>query len=212
MFRSATASRASGLLRLADEELMHLAADGDMRAFEAIFDRHAAVAYSLAYRICGSRAMVDDILQEAFLSLWRSSDRYDAGRGGVRSWLLTVVHNRAIDAIRRARVRDARDVHDAELAERLAGPDRTDDEVLRRDEAGRVRRALAAVPAEQRQVIELAYFDGLTHTEIAQRLELPPGTVKGRIRLGLQKLRAELAPDTVLELSPALAMQAGSPR
>jgi RNA polymerase sigma-70 factor (ECF subfamily) len=191
---------------------MALAAGGNARAFELIFDRHSAVAYSLAYRICASRAMADDVLQEAFLALWRSSDRYDAGRGCVRAWLLSVVHNRAIDAIRRARVRVARDIHDAEVAERLASPERTDLEVLRRDEAGRVRRALVGLPPEQRQVLELAYFHGLTHREIALLLELPAGTVKGRTRLGLQKLREELAPGEELDLNPPQAMRASSPR
>lgn len=168
---------------------MQLAADGDARAFEAIFDRHAAVAYSLASRVCGKRAMVEDVMQDAFLSLWRNSAQFDTGRGSVRSWVLTVVHNRSIDALRRARVRDSRDARDPDIAERIAGPDRTETEVIRRDEAGRVRAAIDRLPAEQRHAIELAYFDGLTHREIAELLELPPGTVKGRIRLGLQKLR-----------------------
>jgi RNA polymerase sigma-70 factor, ECF subfamily len=195
MFHSATVSRSASLPDLADEELMQLAADGDARAFEAIFDRHAAVAYSLASRVCGKRAMVEDVMQDAFLSLWRNSAQFDTGRGSVRSWVLTVVHNRSIDALRRARVRDSRDARDPDIAERIAGPDRTETEVIRRDEAGRVRAAIDRLGAEQRHVIELAYFDGLTHREIAELLELPPGTVKGRIRLGLQKLRELLEPE-----------------
>ena len=134
-------------------------------------------------------------MQDAFLSLWRNSAQFDTGRGSVRTWVLTVVHNRSIDALRRARVRDSRDAQDPEIAERIAGPDRTETEVIRRDEAGRVRAAIDRLPAEQRHVIELAYFDGLTHREIAELLELPPGTVKGRIRLGLQKLRELLEPE-----------------
>ena len=135
MFHSATVSRSASLLGLADEELMALAADGEARAFEAIFDRHAAVAYSLASRVCGKRAMVEDVMQDAFLSLWRNSAQFDTGRGSVRSWVLTVVHNRSIDALRRAGVRDSRDAQDPEIAERIAGPDRTETEVIRRDEA-----------------------------------------------------------------------------
>ncbi len=212
MFGSAIVSRPAELLVLADEELMQLAADGEVRAFEAIFDRHAAVAYSLAARVCGKRAMVEDVIQDAFLSLWRGSAHYDAGRGSVRSWVLSVVHNRSIDALRRARVRDARDARDPDIPERLPGPDRTEAEVIRRDEAGRVRTALAGLPPQQRQVIELAYFRGLTHREIAETLALPPGTVKGRIRLGMQKLRELLEPEGPQDPNPAVAMRAGSRR
>ncbi|HUO69232.1 MAG TPA: sigma-70 family RNA polymerase sigma factor [Solirubrobacteraceae bacterium] len=211
MFRSATLSRSPDLLGLADEELMHLAADGEVRAFEAIFDRHASVAYALACRVCRTPAMAEDVIQEAFLSLWRSSDHYDPRRGSVRSWVLSAVHNRSIDALRRARVRDARDLHDPDAAERVAGPDRTETEVLRRAEAERVQAALQALPAEQREVIELAYFRGFTHSEIAAGLGLPPGTVKGRIRLGLQKLREQLEPDELVPTT-AMATRAGSPR
>jgi RNA polymerase sigma-70 factor (ECF subfamily) len=107
----------------------------------------------------------------------------------VRSWLLSVVHNRAIDAVRRALVGDRRSVADADLAERVAAPELTDHEVLRRDEARRVRRALERLPVEQRRVLELAYYGGLSHGQIARTLGVPAGTVKGRTRLGLQKLR-----------------------
>jgi RNA polymerase sigma-70 factor (ECF subfamily) len=211
MFGSATVSRSPDLLGLADEELMYLAAEGEVRAFETIFDRHASVAYALAYRVCRAPAMAQDVIQEAFLSLWRSSGHYDPGRGSVRSWVLSAVHNRSIDALRRARVRDARDLHDPEAAERVPGPDRTETEVLRRAEAERVRAALQALPPEQRQVIELAYFGGLTHSEIASGLGLPPGTVKSRIRLGLQKLRELLAPEEPVPTT-RMATRAGSPR
>jgi RNA polymerase sigma-70 factor, ECF subfamily len=197
------------LWRLADEELMQRAAGGDVRAFELIFDRHASIAYSLASRICSRRAMAEDAVQEAFLSLWRNSGRYEPDRGSVRSWVLSAVHNRAIDTVRRIRVRDARDSGDVEAAERVAALELTEAEVLRRDEARRVRVAIDQLPAEQRQVVELAYFDGYTHREIASVLELPEGTVKGRMRLALQKLRDLIDPEFA---SPAVAMPAGSPR
>ncbi|HEX5194166.1 MAG TPA: sigma-70 family RNA polymerase sigma factor [Solirubrobacteraceae bacterium] len=174
---------------LADEELMGLVHGGDARAFEVIFDRHADVAFSLAYRMCGRRAMAEDIVQEAFLSLWRSDARYDHRRGSVRSWVLGVVHNRAIDAFRSESVRTGRNVSDEAALARLTAPESTEAEVQRRDDAGRVRGALRALPVEQRQVIELAYFGGFTHREIADMLGLPAGTVKGRMRLGLTKLR-----------------------
>jgi RNA polymerase sigma-70 factor (ECF subfamily) len=181
------------LREVADEDLMQMIRDGEARAFDVIFDRHSGAAFSLAYRMCGRRAMAEDIVQEAFVSLWRSGARYDRGRGSVRSWVLSAVHNRAIDAFRRETVKSGRDVRDDNLAEWLAADDRTDREVERRDEARQVRTALEGLPGEQRQVIELAYFGGFTHTQIAEMLSLPAGTVKGRMRLALSKLRLTLA-------------------
>jgi RNA polymerase sigma-70 factor, ECF subfamily len=177
---------------LADEELMELVDAGDTRAFEVIFDRHSGAGYSLALRMCGRRALAEDIVQEAFLSLWRSGSGYDRARGSVRSWVLSAVHNRAVDALRRAGAKAGRDVSDEGIAERLPARDATDTEVERREESRRVRRALDELPSDQRQVIELAYFGGLSHSQIAEMLELPPGTVKGRMRLGLTKMRSAL--------------------
>ncbi len=171
---------------------MQLVHDGDARAFEVIFDRHGDAAFSLAYRMCGRRAMAEDVVQEAFMSLWRSGARYDRARGGVRSWVLSVVHNRAIDVFRRDVVRTSRDIHDDGIAERMPSNERTDTEVERRDEAEQVRSALGELPPEQRQVIELAYFGGFSHSQIAEMLKLPAGTVKGRMRLGLTKMRLAL--------------------
>ena len=195
VFRSAKSlhhAQQGNVLTLADEDLMQLVHDGEARAFEVIFDRHGSAAFSLAYRMCGGRAMAEDVVQEAFLSLWRSGARYDRTRGSVRSWVLSVVHNRAIDAFRREAMRDNRDVHDDGIAERLPSAQRTDTEVERRDEAQQVRSALGELPEDQRQVIELAYFGGFTHMQIAEMLRLPPGTVKGRMRLGLTKMRLAL--------------------
>jgi RNA polymerase sigma-70 factor (ECF subfamily) len=184
--------RRRALGAIADEDLMALVHDGEVHAFEVIFDRHSGAAFSLAYRMCGRRAMAEDIVQEAFLSLWRAGARYDRARGSVRSWILSAVHNRAIDMFRRERVRGGRDVHDDTIAEQLESTSRTDEEAQRRDDARAVRGALDQLPADQRQVIELAYFGGFTHTQIAELLELPAGTVKGRMRLGLSKLRISL--------------------
>lgn len=172
---------------------MELVSDGEARAFEVVFDRHGGVAFSLAYRMCGRRAMAEDVVQEAFLSLWRTGARYDRTRGSVRSWVLSTVHNRAIDALRRGQVRESRNVSDDGIAERIVASERTDTEVTRRDEAHRVRSALQGLPPEQRRVIELAYFGGFTHTQIGEMLDLPVGTVKGRMRLGLVKLRLALS-------------------
>jgi len=171
---------------------MRLVGEGEARALEVIFDRHGAVAFSLAYRMCGRRAGAEDIVQDAFLSLWRAGGRYDRARGSVRSWVLSVVHNRAVDAFRRETVAAGRDVLDDEGATRVPSPERTDAEVERRDDATRVREALVGLPPEQRQVIELAYFGGFTHAEISNMLSLPAGTVKGRMRLGLSKMRIAL--------------------
>ncbi len=194
MFFTQTASpRRTDVRTLADEDLMHLVYGGDARAFEVVFDRHAGAAFSLAYRMCGRRAMAEDVVQDAFLSLWRSGARYDRSRGSVRSWVLSVVHNRAIDAFRRGAVKQGRDIADEGLAEQLRAPERTELEVERREEARQVRTALDDLPPDQRQVIELAYFGGFSHSQIAKMLELPAGTVKGRMRLGLSKLRLSLS-------------------
>ena len=171
---------------------MELVKAGDARAFEVVFDRHGGPAFSLAYRMCGRRTMAEDIVQEAFLSLWRSGARYDQLRGSVRAWILSAVHHRTIDAFRREAAKHSRDVSDESAAARLPARELTDAEALRRDEAGRVRTALDELPDDQRQVIELAYFGGFTHVEIAELLDAPVGTIKGRMRLGLEKLRSAL--------------------
>lgn len=171
---------------------MGLVHEGEARAFEVIFDRHSGAAFSLAYRMCGRRAMAEDVVQEAFLAVWRSGARYDRARGSVRSWVLGVVHNRAIDALRRGVVREGRNVGDEGLAERLAAAEQTDVEVARREDARAVRSALEDLPPDQRRAIELAYFGGFTHSQIAEMLDLPVGTVKGRMRLGLTKMRISL--------------------
>ena len=183
---------APDVARLADEDLMPLVQDGDTRAFGVIFDRHADAAFSLAYRMCGRRAMAEDIVQEAFLSLWRSGGRYDRSRGSVRSWVLSVVRNRTIDQFRRDTVRTSRDVNAEGVVEQMPAADDTPTEAERRQDADEVRTALAELPADQRHVIELAYFGGFSHSQIADMLELPAGTVKGRMRLGLTKLRISL--------------------
>jgi RNA polymerase sigma-70 factor (ECF subfamily) len=186
------------LRRLADEDLMQLVAGGDARAFEVVYDRHATAVFSLAYRICGVQTAAEEIAQEAFLAIWRSGARYDRTRGSVRTWLLGVVHNRAIDALRRATVHERRQSVDEHAAERLESPERTDVEVARREEARSMRALIDGLPQEQRRVIELAYFGGFTHEQIAQMLDLPLGTVKGRMRLALEKMRANIQPSEAL--------------
>ena len=177
---------------------MQLVRRGDTLAFEVVYERHATAAFSLAYRMTGTRNVAEDVVQEAFLSLWRSGARYDRTRGSVRTWVLGIVHNRAIDALRRSMVHDRRRASDEGIEERLEAGERTDVEVAQRDEAREVRSALAALPPEQSRVIELDYFGGFTHTEIAEMVEAPVGTVKGRMRLALKKLRDELGQGAVM--------------
>jgi RNA polymerase sigma-70 factor (ECF subfamily) len=179
--------------RLADEELMQLVQAGDVEAFEMVYDRHGSAAFSLAYRMAGNRNVAEDITQEAFLSIWRSRERYSPQRGSVRTWVLGIVHHRSIDALRRHTVHDRRRASAEGIEERHEAPERTDVEAARREEARSVRAALEELPDEQSRVIELAYFGGFTHTQIAEMLEMPIGTVKGRMRLGLEKMRRSLA-------------------
>jgi RNA polymerase sigma-70 factor (ECF subfamily) len=178
---------------LADEDLMPLVHDGDPRAFEVVFDRHADAAFALAYRMCGRRAMAQDVVQEAFLSLWRSGARYDRGRGSVRSWILGVVRNRTIDLFRRDTVRAGRDVSAEGVVEHLPASEDIALDAERRQDAHAVQAAMQDLPPDQRQVIDLAYFGGFSHTQIAEMLDVPAGTVKGRMRLGLTKLRVALS-------------------
>ncbi len=171
---------------------MALVQGGDADAFEVVYDRHCNAAFSLAYRMCGRRASAEDVLQEAFLALWRSGARYDRTRGSVRNWILRIVHNRAVDALRRGVVRDSHLLHEEGAVERVAGSEDTEERALDREQAHEVRGALRGLPKEQSRVIELGYFGGFTHTEIASMLQMPVGTVKGRMRLGLAKLRLTL--------------------
>jgi RNA polymerase sigma-70 factor, ECF subfamily len=180
--------------RLADEELMPLIGAKDPEAFAVFYDRHGGVAYSLAYRIVGERGAAEDVTQEAFISIWRSGARFDAARGSVRSWLLSIVRNRAIDFLRsRAGKAPKLALDDEAILEQRPAAERTEEEALRRETADEVRGALEQLPGEQSKVIELAYFGGFSQSEIARMLGVPLGTVKGRMRLGLEKIRGELA-------------------
>src|SRR5919202_2416159 len=163
---------------LADEDLMQLVRRGEARAFEVVYERHATAAFSLAYRIVGTRNGAEDVTQEAFLSIWRSGARYERARGSVRTWILGIVHHRAIDALRRSTVQERRRSSDEGIEERLEAPQRTDAEAARRQEAHTVREAMSTLPSEQCQVIELAYFGWFSHSEIAELLGAPIGTVK----------------------------------
>ena len=182
------------LQRLADEDLMPMVAREDPLAFEVFYDRHAGAAYSLAYRIVGSRTAAEDVTQEALLSIWRSGARYDRARGSVRAWTLGIVRNRAIDLLRKESGRSPKLAAGGdEILERRAAEELTDTEAVRRETAEEVRGAIQELPEDQSRVIGLAYFGGFSHSEIAEMLNEPLGTIKGRMRLAMDKIRATLA-------------------
>ena len=158
-----------------------------------LYDRHARPIYSLALGILGDATEAEDIVQEVFSQAWKQAARYSATRGAVAAWLMTLARSRAIDRLRAKRARPG-EVSDERVAGQLvdAGPP-ADSLVLSSEQVARVRAALDELPLLQRAAIELAYYEGLTHAEIADRLEQPLGTVKTRIRLAMLKLRDVLA-------------------
>ena len=173
---------------LADEDLISLVGGGDAEAFALLYDRHSRAAYSLAYRLMNGRQAAEDLVQESFIKVWRSADGYRVGRGSVRTWLLSIVRNRAIDQIR-SRATRSRTREKVEASAPTSEPNEAFAETWRNFKGDLVRRALEELPHEQRKVLALSHFSELTHMEIAERLRLPLGTVKGRVRLGLEKLR-----------------------
>lgn len=191
-----------------DEELLAGLAAGRLEALDALYERYKTMAYGIARRITADDTLAEDVVQEAFLGAWRSADRYVAGRGSVKTWLLSIVHHRAIDAVRRRRpTTDLPEEADgAPTPAPLTLPD-VWGEVSGRLDADAVRTALAALPGAQREAVELAYFGGLSQTEIADRTGVPLGTVKSRVRLALVTMRRELG----LSVSPALDIGEGSP-
>jgi RNA polymerase sigma-70 factor, ECF subfamily len=176
-------------LLLADEDLISLVAGkGNAEAFAALYDRHGSAAYSLSYRMMGEKQAAEDLMQDAFLKVWRNAESYRTERGSVRTWILSIVHNRGIDQLRslasRRRTQDR-----VEASAPVSQPSEAFAQTWRNSQREQVREALGTLPAEQLKILELAYFSGYTHVEIAELLELPLGTVKGRMRLGLKKIR-----------------------
>jgi RNA polymerase sigma-70 factor, ECF subfamily len=167
---------------------MPLVETGDAEAFATLYDRHGRMAYSLAYRIMGEKQEAEVVVQEAFIKVWRSAGGYRVGRGSVRTWILSKVHNCGIDQIR-SHARRGRMQEKVEASTPKSEPSEAFAETWKNTQQEQVREALNTLPPEQLKILELAYFSGHTHVEIAQRLDLPLGTVKGRMRLGLQKLR-----------------------
>ena len=188
--------------QLGDDELMRRLFYRDRQAVEAIFDRYGDLVYSTALRVLRDANLAEDISQEVFARLWRKPDSYVAERGRFLTWLISVTRNRAVDEVRSRGRRQRHETASPEQQERELPAGNANDPALNAqlaEEARAVRAALGGLPAEQREVIELAYFGGFTQQEISQRLSQPLGTVKTRIRLGMQKLRAALAPATGFE-------------
>jgi RNA polymerase sigma factor (sigma-70 family) len=176
-----------------DDELLGRVRAGDDGAFRELFSRHATVAHALAHRLVRQTHLAEEIVQEAFLAVWRSPERYDRSKGSVRSWLMGAVHHRAVDAVRREEAQRRR--ADQAAAVRVVVDDPTDDVAIAIDrprEQELVRKALDELPDEQRDVIAGMYFEGLTQTQIAERTGLPLGTVKSRTLLGMRRLRTFL--------------------
>jgi RNA polymerase sigma factor (sigma-70 family) len=177
---------------LSEAELMRQVAAGEIGGLETLYDRYHAAAYALALRITAESGLAEDVVQDSFLGLWRNAARYVEDKGSVKGWLLAIVRHRAIDSMRRRRNGvTIGDETEEPLPASLTLPDIWP-EVAGRLDAERVRLALVKLPEPQREVIELAYFDGLTQREIADQTHAPLGTVKSRMRLGLVTLRREL--------------------
>lgn len=173
---------------LSDEILMALVVRGDANAFAVLYRRHVRAAVALATQMCQRRAIAEEVVQEAFLSSWRSRRHFDPARGSVRAWMLGIVRNRAIDFLRHHLTHEVADVADRVVEEVLEAREHTDGEIGRRERAREILTALDGLPPEQSCVIALAYYGGYTHAEIATMLDTPIGTVKGRMRLGLRKM------------------------
>jgi RNA polymerase sigma-70 factor (ECF subfamily) len=175
----------------ADQAVLERLATGDLDALDALYDRYKTMAYSIAYRITADATLAEDVVQDAFLGAWRNAARYVAGRGSVKTWLLSIVHHRAIDAVRRRRPTTDLPEREDVPPPQLQAPD-VWGEVSANLDATAVRAALEVLSDVQREAIELAYFGGLTQTEIAERTATPLGTVKSRMRLGLLAMRRAL--------------------
>ncbi len=180
---------------LSDEALLYAIASGAVWAMDSLYERYHRLLYTLAYRMVGDHQVAEDLLQEAFLAVWRRSNTYSPQVGAARSWLISILHHRAIDHLRKLRRRgnlQEAPLEALELDEKVAVEDACD-VAWREIQGAQVRAALLKIPPEQRLVIELAYFQGWTHSEIAEGTQIPLGTVKARMRLGLHRLKRVLA-------------------
>jgi RNA polymerase sigma factor (sigma-70 family) len=178
-----------------DDELVRGVVSGAHSALAALYDRYGRRAYSLARRICGDEGLAEDVVQEAFLAFWRDPGRFDPGRGGFGTWILTLVHHKSVDAVRRESAIRRRTVPAEEGQEWSTPPGPgADHGALQAVEAGQVRDALGDLPAEQREALLLAYFGGYSQSEVATLTGVPLGTVKSRMFSGMRQLRGVLGP------------------
>lgn len=183
-----------------DADLVGQLGDGDNTALAEIYRRYGRPSYSLARRICADDGLAEDVVQEVFLAVWRDPSRYDPGRGAFATWLLTLIHHKAVDAVRRESAVRRRTVPAAEAGEEwspvpVPGADQA---AMARVAAGQVRDALYQLPEEQRQALALAYYGGHTQREVAALIGVPLGTVKSRMFAGVQRLRLLLEPENLM--------------
>jgi RNA polymerase sigma-70 factor, ECF subfamily len=182
----------------ADTQLAAAISSGDEAALGELVDRYGGIAFSIAMQILGDAGRAEDCVQEAFLNIWRQRGKFDPELGSLRSWLLTAVRNRAIDLVRARRSREARELQlETDISDLSPGPE---SEVSAEMDRQAVRAALSHLPGEQRRTLELAYFGGFTQVEIAQMMNVPLGTVKGRMRLALEKLASYLRARGVVDV------------
>jgi RNA polymerase sigma-70 factor (ECF subfamily) len=174
-----------------DEDLIAALAGRELSALDALYDRHHRVAFSMAYRVLGDRGAAEDVVQDAFLSVWRQAKSFRRDRGSAKTWLMSIVHHRSIDKLR-SHANAPNFVPIDDVQDRESEQPGTWHAVWSSLTGDTVRAALAGLPSEQRKSIELAFFSGYTHVEIASLMNVPLGTVKGRMRSGLQKLKATL--------------------
>ena len=177
--------------QLSDEVLLSAVARGAVWAMEILYERYSRILYSLAYRMIADRQVAEDLSQDAFLAVWRRATSYSPQSGAARSWIVSIMHHRTIDylrSVRRRSVLKEATWEEVERDERTAFPDASD-EAWQNIQSAKIREALMKLPTEQRMVIELAYFQGWTHSEIAEGCQIPLGTVKARMRLGLTRLK-----------------------
>jgi RNA polymerase sigma-70 factor (ECF subfamily) len=179
----------SAFAQVSDEALLAQMARGDEPALAELYDRFGRVAFGLAVRVLRDQALAEDAVQDAFLGAWRTAATFDPARGTASTWLMTLVHRRAVDLVRREARRRTDPLDDAPVT----SGETTDEQAAVREERRRVQAALTQLPADQRELLELAYYGGLTQSELAERLDLPLGTIKSRMFAGLGKLRDLLA-------------------
>ena len=192
-----------------DSDLIALVGKGDGTALMTLYDRYNRQAFGLAFRILSDAATAEEVVQDAFLALWRNATSFDTSRGAVKTWLLTIVHNRSIDRIRSAKSRVGQ--VELEVADYAGANTDPWDDVTDQLDGEQVRAAVAELPPDQRTAVEMAYFQGLTHQEISDRTSIPLGTVKGRLRLGLRKLSTSLAPTYQATFDQSLGRDRASP-